>query len=93
MTTSRSGPSDPTTPGSSKWRCLLIPLACLTCAGQLPIVLAVLALTGWIGSLSLYFGLAAVILGAAFVLLLAWGGKALSAEDESGSEARTSGTP
>jgi len=93
MTTAGSGASDPTAPGSSKWRYLLLPLACLTCAGQLPIFLAVLALTGWVGWLSLYFGIAAVLLGATFVILLAWGRKALRAGDDSGSRGKTSGVP
>jgi len=69
MTTGRSG----------SWkRFLLLGLPCLTCAGQLPVLLAVLAVTGWAGPLSVYFGVAAVVLGAAFVGLLVWGARTLN---------------
>lgn len=61
------------------WRqYLLFGLPCLTCAGQLPVFLAVLALTGWAGPLSLHFAIAAGVLGATFVGLLVWGARALN---------------
>ncbi len=78
MTQRPRGP-DSATRGS--WRqYLLLGLPCLTCAGQLPVLLAVLAVTGSAGPLS--FGIASAVLGAAFVALLLWGAKVLNAGEE-----------
>lgn len=68
--------------GGSWRRPLLLALPCLTCAGQLPVLLAVLAVTGWAGPLSPYFGIAAVVLGAVLVGLLVWGARRLSQGEE-----------
>jgi len=73
----------PATRGLWRRKSLILALPCLTCAGQLPALLAVLALTGWAGPLSLHFAIAAGVVGATFVGLLAWGARALNPGEES----------
>jgi hypothetical protein len=72
----------PATRGLWRRKSLILVLPCLTCAGQLPVLLAVLAVTGWAGPLSLYVGIASAVLGAGFVGLVTWGARVLSRGEE-----------
>lgn len=69
----RPGPAPPRTVKGY----LLLGLAFLTCPCHLPILLAVLAGTGFAGVLSQYLGIAFVALGVIFVVSLVLGLKSL----------------
>lgn len=76
-----SSPARRGRPRETRW---LLALPCLTCAGQLPVLLAVLALTGWAGPLSAAFGVLAGLLAVALAALFAWGARALGSSGEAG---------